>query len=188
VLALARRSSRTPSVRASNSDRASPPWRPVRRNGQTKLTALADHPAGLSVGPATLSSTRAGTSFGAGQGSPRHARNSLAPDQSSQVPAIASIWFTGRRSAQIRSRSPRATGHWRAVRWIDHRLDPAHGQSASFSNKTDPPRTPGNDRQPQPRGTGRRIARPVRLVSNGRLECTKTADMCSRNQQCLLNQ
>src|SRR5689334_801742 len=62
VLALARRSSRTASVRASNSDRASPPWRPVPRNGQTTLTALADHPAGLSVGPATLSSTRAGTS------------------------------------------------------------------------------------------------------------------------------
>jgi hypothetical protein len=185
---LARRSSRTPSVRASNSDRASPPWRPVRRNGQTKLTALADHPAGLSVGSATLSSTRAGTSSAPAKASPRHARSSLAPGRSSQVPAIASIWFTGRRSAQIRSRSPRAIGHWRAVRWIDHRLDPAHGQSASFSNKTDPPRTPGNDRQPQPprhwppHCPARQASpqRATRVHTNGR--------MCCRNQQCLLNQ
>jgi hypothetical protein len=34
----------------------------------------------------------------------------------------------------------------------------------------------------------RRIARPVRLVPNGRLECARTADTCGRNQQCLLNQ
>jgi len=104
------------------------------------------------------------------------------------VPAIVTIWFTGRRSAQIRSRSPRATGHWRAVRWIDHRLDPAHGQSASFSNKTDPPRTQGMIGNPNLQALARRIARPVRLVPNGRLECARTADTCGRNQQCLLNQ
>ena len=167
----------------------------------TRTTKRADKanrpgrpPSRLKCGTRRLKLYESRDILGAGQGSPRHVRNRsgtrpiLAPDRSSQVPAIASIWFTGRRSAQIRSRPPRATGHWRAVRWIDHRLDPAHGQSASFSNKTDPPRTPGNDRQPQPRGTGRRIAGPVRLVLNGRLECTRTADMCCRNQQCLLNQ
>src|SRR5512133_2035452 len=61
------------------------------------------------------------------------------------------------------SRSPRATGHWRAARWIDHAPDPAHGQSASFSNKTDPPRTPGNDRQPKRRAVRDAVTR-LRLV------------------------
>ena len=121
----------------------------------TRTTKRADKanspgrpPSRLKCGTRHLKLYESRDILGAGQGSPRHARSSLAPGRSSQVPAIASIWFTGRRSAQIRSRPPRATGHWRAVRWIDHRLDPAHGQSASFSNKTDPPRTPGNDRQP----------------------------------------
>src|SRR5690349_22867352 len=138
----------------------------------TRTTKRADNanrpgrpPSRLKCGTRHLKLYESRDILGAAQGSPRDARSGLEPGRSSQAPAIATIWFTGRRSAQIRSRSPRATGHWRAVRWIDHRLDPAHGQSASFSNKTDPPRTPGNDSATPLRGSGCRIARPVRPVT-----------------------
>ena len=70
VLALARRSSRTPSVPASNSDRAPPHGDPYDETGR-KLTALAHHPAGSRCGTATLSSTRAGTSSAPAKAGPR---------------------------------------------------------------------------------------------------------------------
>jgi len=131
----------------------------------TRTTKRADNanrpgrpPSRLKCGTRHLKLYESRDILGAAQGSPRDARSGLEPGRSSQVPAIASIWFTGRRSAQIRSRSPRATGHWRAVRWIYHRLDPAHGQSASFSNKTDPPRTPGQrTREHRGRAGGHRV-------------------------------